>query len=142
VIFEAPTFAEAISTCRKLGRPGISQQAWALRSRIFDVEAVATHDLRVYEVHPEVSFWALNAKQLLTGNKRSWNGIGERISLLASQSILIPDALGAAGLVPADDVSDAAVAAWTASRIVQGIATRLPAIDQVGDISRAPAIWY
>jgi predicted RNase H-like nuclease len=140
-VLEAATFAEAIEACREMGRPGISQQAYALRSRVFDVEPLAQSDERIYEVHSEVSFWAMNGERHLGGNKKSWNGLNQRVELLAAQSIQLSRTLDLAGQVAPDDLIDAAAAAWSARRIATGVARRLPA-SSLQHPSRAPAIWY
>jgi predicted RNase H-like nuclease len=114
---EAATYTEARNVA-----PGTSAQGWALRASILDVDRV--RDERVREVHPEVSF-AVLAGRPLAAAKRTWNGQRERLQLLAGAGIEIPDALDA-GLVAADDVLDAAVAAWTATRIARGEHITLP----------------
>ncbi len=121
---EALTYREA----RTLA-PGTSAQGWALRTAILDVDRV--RDARVREVHPEVSFAAL-AGAPLAAAKRTWNGQRERSQLLAGAGIEIPDQLDA-GLVAADDVLDAAVAAWTATRIAHGGHVTFPADPQPGE---------
>ena len=108
---EAATYSEA----RALA-PGVSAQGWALRTAILDV--ARTRDPRVHEVHPEVSYAVLAGEPLLSA-KRTWNGHRERVRLLASAGIELPDWLDA-GLVSADDVLDAAVAAWSATRVARG----------------------
>src|SRR5205823_2691454 len=80
---------------------------------------------RIFEVHPEVSFAALAGRHL-AHPKRSWNGQMERRRLLAEHGLEVPDEL-AAGTASADDVLDAAVAAWSAERIARGEAKTLPA---------------
>jgi predicted RNase H-like nuclease len=115
---EAATYGAA----RKL-EPSTSAQGWALRTAILDVNRV--HDPRVHEVHPEVSFRVL-AGEPLAFAKRTWNGHRERTRLLRRAGIRIPDRLDA-GLVPADDVLDAAVGAWTATRIARGEHLTVPA---------------
>jgi predicted RNase H-like nuclease len=114
---EATTYREA-----RLIAPSTSAQGWALRTAILDVARV--DDARVHEVHPEVSF-AVLAGRPLAFSKRTWNGQHERRQLLAHAGIEIPDHLDA-GLVPVDDVLDAAVAAWTAMRIARGEHVTIP----------------
>jgi predicted RNase H-like nuclease len=121
---EAPTYTEA----RTLA-PGASAQGWALRASILDVDRV--RDQRVREVHPEVSF-AVLAGRPLAAAKRTWNGQRERLQLLAGAGIEIPDVLDA-GLVAADDVLDAAVAAWTATRVARGEHITLPSEPEPGE---------
>lgn len=91
------------------------------------------------EVHPEVSFAAL-AGRPLGHSKRSWNGQMERRRLLASAGIQLPDEL-TAGQATADDVLDAAIAAWSAARKERGAAATLPDDPPVQD-GRPVAIWY
>jgi predicted RNase H-like nuclease len=121
VALEASTYSEARALV-----PGVSAQGWALRTAILDVGRV--DDPRVHEVHPEVSFAILAGSPLLFA-KRTWNGQRERTRLLARAGIKIPDRLDA-GLVPADDVLDAAVTAWSATRIARGEHLTLPADPQ------------
>jgi len=105
---ECPTYSAAREVA-----PNTSAQAWALRTAILDVDRV--RDPRLHEVHPEVSF-AVLARGPMAFAKRTWNGHRERLRLLAQVGIELPERLDA-GLVAADDVLDAAVAAWTATRI-------------------------
>jgi predicted RNase H-like nuclease len=128
---EAATYAEA-----RARHPSVSSQAYALRIKILEVDAVTTADERVFEVHPEVSFRALAGHALPP--KKTWNGQMTRRAALARVGIVLPDDLGAGGNVPPDDVLDAAGAAWTAGRIASGSAESLPAhVDE-----RIGPIWY
>ncbi len=109
--------------------PSTSAQSWALRLAILDVDAA--RDERVREVHPEVSFAELAGGPLAFA-KRTWNGHRERLRLLRRAGIVIPDRLDA-GLVPADDVVDAAIVAWSATRIARGEHRTLPADPAPGE---------
>jgi predicted RNase H-like nuclease len=117
--------------------PSLSAQSFALGKKILEVEARLNE--RVFEVHPEVSFAAL-AGQHLRYSKRSWNGQMERRELLAAAGLELPDELDG-GEAAADDVLDAAIAAWTAERKLRGEARTLPAEPPVVN-GRAVAIWY
>jgi len=121
---EASTYGEARAIA-----PGTSAQGWALRTAILDVARVA--DPRVHEVHPEISFAVLAGEPLVFG-KRTWNGQRERVRLLAAAGIELPDRLDA-GLVAADDVLDATVAAWTATRVARGEHVTVPGDPQPGE---------
>jgi len=121
---EASTYGEARAIA-----PGTSAQGWALRTAILDVARV--EDPRVHEVHPEVSFAVLAGEPLVFG-KRTWNGQRERVRLLAAAGIELPDRLDA-GLVAADDVLDAAVAAWTATRVARREHVTVPGDPQPGE---------
>ena len=112
--------AEVNRTLVALGWPRISIQAFHLFPRIREAAALGA-DRRVFEAFPEASFRAL-AGRVLASSKKTWNGQAERRSLLraADPPIDVPAALGPAGAVPADDVLDAAAAAWSAQRFATG----------------------
>jgi predicted RNase H-like nuclease len=119
---------------------GVSAQAHALGPRILHVTELAAADSRLHEVHPEVSFRAMNGGRALRFRKKSAGGALERLALLRAHGIELA-ALSEAGSAPLDDVLDAAAAAWSARRIAAGIALTLPREPQV--VERRPiAIWY
>jgi predicted RNase H-like nuclease len=74
--------------------------------------------------------------------KKSWNGLWERRQLLRGVGIVLPELPAWVGKGGADDVLDAAAAAWTADRVAQGLAEALPAGGEGGRGGRAVAIWY
>jgi predicted RNase H-like nuclease len=121
---ECPTYSAARQVA-----PETSAQAWALRTAILDVNRV--RDPRVHEVHPEVSFAVLAGRPIAFA-KRTWNGHHERLLLLADAGVEIPNRLDA-GLVAGNDVLDAAVAAWTATRIGRGEHVTFPADPYPGE---------
>lgn len=123
---EAETHAEATAIAVEIIGRGISAQAFALKDRIREVKAVRRSDKRLIEVHPEVSFCAMNDAVPLEFSKRTWGGQAERRALLASHRIKLPKSLGEADVVPVDDILDAAAAAWTAARYAQSRAESLP----------------
>jgi predicted RNase H-like nuclease len=135
-VLEAESFQAANALAPALMGAKISQQAWALRHTIFEVEELG--DPRVIEVHPEVSFAAM-AGAHLAYPKSTWNGQMLRRRILAGQGIELPDELGEAGHVPAADVLDAAAVAWSAGRYARGIAGSLPEGARHG---RREVIWY
>ena len=119
---------------------GVSAQAHALGPRILHVTELARRDPRLHEVHPEVSFRAMNDAQPLRHRKKSAGGALERIELLRRHGVE-PSPLTAAALAPLDDVLDAAAAAWSAHRIACGEAESLPDPPELLD-GRPAAIWY
>jgi len=123
---EASSHAAAVEASRAAIGSGVSQQAWALRTMIFDVEDVAEADPRVHEGHPEVSF-AQMAGAELADSKKTWNGMQRRLALLRERGLEIPEPLGDAGRAGPDDVVDATALAWTAMRIAAGTSRRLGA---------------
>ena len=106
--------------------PGLTAQAFALISRIRDVDVVlraagpAIHD-RVVECHPEVSFRAMTGREL--SRKKSARGALERIEALTAAGLVdVRNAPDEAGL---DDALDAMACAWTALRWAGGTARAL-----------------
>lgn len=129
----AETFAEANRVARELTGKGLSQQSFALRHRIFEVDALAEADERIVEVHPEVSFCELAGQQLVH-SKHKPEGLAERRDLLEVAGIAPPNRPPG---VPEADLLDAVVAAWTAARFARGEARPLPD----GHAERIGAIW-
>jgi predicted RNase H-like nuclease len=78
----------------------------------------------------------------LHSRKSTWAGIAERRHLLTEAGIVLPDDLGPVGEKAAiDDVLDAAVAAWTAVRVIQDQALPHPDPPEVFSDGLACAIW-
>jgi predicted RNase H-like nuclease len=76
----------------------------------------------VHEVHPELSFRALDGR--VTDRKASGSGLAQRIRALQTvMDVLDALAQDRAGL-PLVDALDACAAAWSAQRIADGRATR------------------
>ncbi len=119
---EAASYAEAREIGKGLSGQGVSAQAYALRQKVLDVDGYVRDrpPLRVVEVHPEVSFAEMGGGPV-AWSKRTWRGQHERRRLLGAAGLAVPDDLGPLGEVsPADDVLDAAAAAWTALRAARG----------------------
>ena len=143
--WEAATHPQAVRLCRDLTDPpaGFSVQAWALKAKLGQAnELRARMPGRLFEVHPELSFAALNAGTPVTASKKTWNGQMTRRALLAAAGICLPADLAEAGAVPADDILDAAAAAWTAALIARGQATSLPDPPDHDEAGLPIAIWY
>ncbi len=136
-VTRAATHSEANEIARSNGWAGISAQAFGLRHMIDQVELPAAHDERVHEVHPEVSFARANGGKPLPWSKTSWNGQSQRLAILRSVGIELPADLGPAGAAGPADVLDAAIVAWSASRIASGHAEHF-----AQDGPRAGSIWY
>ncbi|MGW2558312.1 DUF429 domain-containing protein [Streptomyces sp. NPDC001514] len=143
-VWQEEQYETANRRCRELTGAGLSRQSWALAAKLREANgclADAGGD-RLFEVHPEVSFWALAGETPLPHRKRSWAGQMARRSLLEAAGVVIPDELGEAGRARPDDVLDAAAAAWSAHRIALGRARSLPDPPQHDGRGRPIAIWY
>src|SRR5207302_2014140 len=98
----------------------VSAQAHALGPRILHVTRLAETDPRLYEVHPEVSFRAMNGGAPLQ-RKKTAGGAFQRLRLLQRHGIEL-SGIQSSDSAPLDDVLDAAAAAWSAQRIANGTA--------------------
>jgi predicted RNase H-like nuclease len=138
---EASDYESASAASLKLAGEAISRQAFALHAKILQVDQwVRQARHRVVEVHPEVSFVQLAAGPL-PAPKSTWVGVARRRKLLARVGMALPDDLGpAGGKVAVDDVQDAAVAAWTAVRVLRNQARRYPDLPEVFSDGLASAI--
>ncbi|MGW8951722.1 DUF429 domain-containing protein [Streptomyces sp. NPDC055709] len=143
-VWQEEQYEAANRRCRELTGAGLSRQSWGLAAKLREANDRLgdTGGDRLFEVHPEVSFWALNGRTPLPHRKKSWSGQMTRRSLLAAAGIVLPDDLGDAGRAQPDDVLDAAAAAWSAHRIAQGRAGCLPDPPQRDERGRPIAIWY
>lgn len=119
---------------------GIAAQAYALGPRIRHVTDLAADDERIFEVHPEVCFRAMNDGRSLRYRKRSAGGALERIAVLRRHGIEVTE-LGETAQAPLDDVLDAAAAAWTAQRLAVDAAKSLPDEPEIVG-GRKVSIWY
>jgi predicted RNase H-like nuclease len=132
------THARASAVNRERAGEGISTQAFNLRPKLKEVEALAFgHAYRFVEVHPEVSF-ARVAGRPLTASKKTPEGQRMRRDLLAMVGIGVATSVAGAAV---DDVLDAAVAAWSGRRVVLGAASSLPDPPEVFSDGWPSAIW-
>lgn len=139
---EARTHALATQAAVLLTGAGISQQSYALRTKILQVERwIPSAPCPVYEVHPEVSFAVLLGRPA-RASKKTWAGMVERRQGLLAEGIVLDGLDGPATVRAAvDDMPDAAVAAWTARRIARGAARSFPHPPALDDAGRKVAIW-
>jgi predicted RNase H-like nuclease len=140
---QEPDYAAAQIVNRELTGGGFSQQAWALRPKILEVDAWARSTTSsVLEVHPELSFATMAGAPLLT-RKSSYAGFQQRQNLLTANGIVLPPDLGIAGdLGGVDDVLDAAAATWSARRYARGEAGSVPDPPEHLNDGIDCAIWY
>lgn len=138
----AATHAEASAISRRITGHGISQQSFALAPKIVEAERwAASTTVPVWEVHPEVSF-AVMLGHPAEHPKSTWSGLGERLDALRDAGIILDDIGSAGAMAGADDVLDAAVAAWSAARLYRGDGISLPDPPRTApDTARPIAIW-
>jgi predicted RNase H-like nuclease len=111
----------------------LSKQSFAILPKIKAVDTVLRESPelveRVFEIHPELCFYAWNGRRPMRHPKQSGFGFTERIELVrtvfgnAAEEIRERISRAAAN---DDDILDAFAALWTAQRIHAGTAERLP----------------
>jgi predicted RNase H-like nuclease len=135
-VLGATTYAEALRLHRQLDREhrGLSAQAFGILPKIRAWDEALRSDAdaraRVFEIHPEVSFAALNGDVGLVEGKKTAHGRELRLALLGrvfDEAAVRTLLAGVARRVAAaDDVLDAFAALWSAERIANGVARSLP----------------
>lgn len=137
---EDERYRAACTVARATSDPprAISKQCFHILPKILEVDRVLRSrpalDGRLFECHPEVSFWAMNGQREVPLPKkvkgRSFeDGLNFRRALLSAAGMPVERVTREtarrlkAGF---DDVVDACACAWTARRIAQGIALSFP----------------
>lgn len=146
---QACAIARETSECKK----AVSKQAFHIFPKIVEIDSfLRSHKEfteRVYECHPEVSFWAMNREKPLPEPKKikgkpSAAGIGLRRKLLAAhdfQQSIMSDELARSLEIGVDDLIDACAACWTAARIAEEKAISFPNAPERDAFGLPIAIW-
>ncbi|WP_017582922.1 DUF429 domain-containing protein [Nocardiopsis valliformis] len=141
-VVETAGFDAANALCKEVTGQGLSRQTYSLFPKVLEADVLrrtGTHLL--YEVHPELSFRTM-AGEPVAFAKKTWNGQRLRERLLADTGVRLPEDLGPDGNVAADDVLDAAAAAWTGHRIATGRAVPCPDPTERDAQGEPIAMWY
>ncbi len=129
---QAESYEEASRINQQRTGRKLSIQMWRIVPKIKEVDVFlgeqAQARWRIREVHPEVCFWALNGGRPMAFNKRSEEGIQERLRVLRrvyrhTEAIVNYAVEKYRGIAAPDDVLDALVAAVTASNEKRGLMT-------------------
>lgn len=151
-ILDATSQPEASRRHREIDGRGFGAQSFAILSKIREWDDLLQSDPSaravVREIHPEVSFSALNGGRGrgLAFKKKSVEGAGIRTQLLSS--VFSPDQVEqlvrsvARRQAATDDVLDALVALWSAERIAEGKSVSLPTPPVSDATGLNTSIWY
>jgi predicted RNase H-like nuclease len=132
---------------------GLSRQSFGILPKIREVDDVLCQRTLglVREAHPELAF-GLAAGKPMRFNKKTEQGRRERKAALRKlpmpwapilwQVLACGETCYRRGKVGRDDLIDAAILSWTATRIVTGQARSFPAVPPVDGRGRPMAIWY
>jgi len=145
----AETYDEArtLHTGTAENAPGITIQAFHLLPKMREVDRVVTPERqkRIREVHPELAFYAMNGDAPVAASKHKPDGREIRVDLLTAHGFADMDAVvdkHRGQGVGVDDILDAHAVCWSAGRMLEGEAQRLPAEDvPVNGRGRRMEIW-
>jgi predicted RNase H-like nuclease len=108
-----------------------SKQSFFIFPKMRELDHLMTPLLqaRVHEVHPELSFAAMNKGQAVLSKKSQSEGRQERITLLNASGFpwsQLPSSTYLKKHVADNDIVDACACAWSARRILEGEAVTIP----------------
>jgi len=132
-MLHAHSHEEACAIGREAEARALSVQSWGIIDKIREVDIAsrgsAVMRSRLVEVHPELSFRALNGGAPLAHSKKDAEGRAEREKLLrAAYGKVVDEAQKSRPPgCQSDDLLDAFAAAWTAARIAREEAVTIPA---------------
>jgi predicted RNase H-like nuclease len=124
---------------------GVNRQAFGLLPKIWEVNQLMTPEVQktVGEMHPELCFYGLSGYPM-RHKKKSTEGKAERLGALQGNFSGIGRVLGAfpRSQVASDDILDAYAAAWTAIRIAENAAKRIPLGPPIDVKGLRMEMWY
>jgi predicted RNase H-like nuclease len=128
----------------------VAKQTFNLFPRMREVDRLMTPEMqsRVAECHPEAAFWAMNGERPLDEPKKVKSrpnepGLALRRTLLAARGFdtaFLETTFRRSAAGP-DDFLDACACAWTAGRILEGLARRFPDLPPVDARGLRQEIW-
>ncbi len=126
-VLAASSYPEACSISIRARGKSLPRQTFGILPaiRLLDDALGDPPDRRVHEVHPEVSFRALDRR--VTDPKRSESGRAQRLRALSPVMDVLQGLAAAPQRLPVVDALDACAAAWSAQRIAHGVG------ESVGD---------
>ena len=140
---KAESYEKANRINRKITSLGLSKQSWNLFKKIIEMQPYA-FDKKVFEGHPECSFAFYNKKPM-DYNKTSLKGLFLRLEIINQIGFNLIDLskkLSNEIQAKPDDLIDAAILCWSASRIVNGQANHLPKKINPSEKQKKMAIYF
>jgi predicted RNase H-like nuclease len=146
----AETRQEACAIQYAVNQRRIGVQSWGILPKIRDWDRYLSsndiHAQRVYEVHPEICFWALAGGHPMRHKKTKPEGRAERRQLLikefGDEALIITRRNHSRAEVKDDDLHDAFAALWSAQRIGRNEAKSVPATPPCDSAGLRMAIWF
>ena len=130
-MLDQPNYEKASLVSKRLFGKSMSLQSWYLFPKIKDVQTMIHHeDMQIYEIHPELSFRAMNNEQVILESKKTQEGFALRNALLSMhfKNFIFEDIRNqhARKDVMDNDILDALAVLWSAKRIQSNQASYLP----------------
>ena len=130
-MLDQPNYEKASLVSKRLFGKSMSLQSWYLFPKIKDVQTMIHHeDMQIYEIHPELSFRAMNNEQVILESKKTQEGFALRNALLSMhfKNFIFEDMRNqhARKDVMDNDILDALAVLWSAKRIQSNQASYLP----------------
>jgi len=130
-MLDQPNYEKASLVSKRLFGKSMSLQSWYLFPKIKDVQTMIHHeDMQIYEIHPELSFRAMNNEQVILESKKTHEGFALRNALLSMhfKNFIFEDIRNqhARKDVMDNDILDALAVLWSAKRIQSNQASYLP----------------
>ena len=130
-MLDQPNYEKASLVSKRLFGKSMSLQSWYLFPKIKDVQTMIHHeDMQIYEIHPELSFRAMNNEQVILESKKTQEGFALRNALLSMhfKNFIFEDIRNqhARKDVMDNDILDALAVLWSAKRIQSNQASFLP----------------
>jgi predicted RNase H-like nuclease len=112
-----------------------SRQSFGIFPKMRELDYLMTPELqiRIHEVHPELSFAEMNNRQAVLSKKSKPEGRQERVNLLEASGFpwqQLPRSPYLKKHVADNDIVDACACAWSARRILEGRAFTIPDTSQ------------
>jgi predicted RNase H-like nuclease len=134
-MLDQPNYEKACLISKNLIGKSMSLQSWYLFPKIKDVQTILHYkNIKVFEIHPELSFRAMNNEKVILESKKTTEGFEIRKSLLDKHFLdfnfdVIRNKYQKKDVMD-DDILDALVVLWSAKRIVNDQALYLPKIPE------------
>ncbi len=149
----APSRLAASAITQSRADREVGAHEWSLYPKIINLDLAITplHQRWCFEIHPEVSFYAWNNNTPLPDAKNTDAGRQSREDLIAQMwpnaRPTVVNSLEQRNDVnghdyEGDDINDAFAALWTAQRILNQQAQRIPATPLIDDRGLRMEMWY
>jgi len=129
----AKTYEEACRINYNEEGKKISKQTWYILNKIKEARKIyldKASNKKLFEIHPELSFMAMNRMQVLIDSKKTIEGRKKRLKLINGHypSFSFDDVRGkfSSKDVADDDILDAIAVLWSTQKIIDNIASYVP----------------